>query len=210
MKTLRIPLAFALAFCCVPGHAQTVPTPKEFYFDEDVATTRAIVAVAGEGDAVVDRLAAAIQRRPQDVEARAQLARVALRSGRPELGNELYRAAQANARNNARLLRTVSWNYGWDLYRAGEPQAAIDQWASLLNGWPSAPSWQPPTLALGFWALGRRDDAVRWYAAAVRTEPALWRDPANYPRLLPDWTPEEHRVLAEIRAAWEASPPAWP
>lgn len=210
MKTLRIPLAFGLALYCILGHAQTLSEPKEFYFDQDASTTRAIVAVPGEGDAVVDRLAANVQRRPQDAESRAQLARIAMQDGRQELGGELYRAAQQVARGNARMLRAVTWNHGWDLYRAGQPQAALDQWAMLLGGWPTAPAWQPPTLALVLWTLGRRDEAVRWYAAAARTEPTAWRDPANFPSLLPGWTDEERKVLGEVFEAWNANPPTWP
>lgn len=209
MKTLRIPLAFGLALYCILGHAQTLSEPKEFYFDQDASTTRAIVAIAGEGEDVVARLATTMQRRGQDIDARAQLAGIAMRENRHELGNELYRAAQQNARNNVRAMRSVTWNYGWDLYRAGQPQAALDQWSSLLGGWPATPAWQPPTLALALWTLGRREEAVKWYAAAVRTEPSQWRDATQYPALLPDWTDEERRVLAEILAAWEADPPAW-
>ena len=58
MKTLRIPLAFGLALYCILGHAQTLSEPKEFYFDQDASTTRAIVAMAGEGEAMIERLAA--------------------------------------------------------------------------------------------------------------------------------------------------------
>ncbi|HET6395458.1 MAG TPA: tetratricopeptide repeat protein [Pseudoxanthomonas sp.] len=206
----RMTTFLGLVLCCAGVHAQSLPAPREFYFDEDPNTTRAIVAVQGEGEAVVDRLAAAVQRRPGDAEARAQLARVAMRSGRTELGEELYRAAQRNAAGNARLARAVTWNYAWDLYLAGQAQRALEQWQSLIGGWPSAPSWQPPTLALALWKLDRREEAVAWYAAAVRTEPQLWNDAAHFPRLLPDWREEDRAVLAEVLAAWQAAPPPWP
>ncbi|MEE7546775.1 tetratricopeptide repeat protein, partial [Xanthomonas sp. Kuri4-1] len=62
---------------CLGVQAQGLPKPKEFYFDEDRTTTRPIVAVAGQGDAVVDRLAAIVQRDPRAVEARAQLGALA-------------------------------------------------------------------------------------------------------------------------------------
>src|SRR3546814_12545214 len=82
----------------------------------------------------------------------------------------------------------------------------ISDWSSdvcssdLLSRWREAgietynnPGWVPPTLALGLWTLDRREEAVQWYAAAVRTEPMHWRDPANLPALLPDRS-EERRV----------------
>lgn len=207
---LRVPLAVVLASFAVLAHAQAVPAPREFYFDQDAGTTRAIVAVPGEGEAMIERLAATVQRRPSDVESRAQLARVAMLDGRRELGEELYRTAQRNAGSNQRLLRTVTWNYAWDLYRAGDAAAALAQWQGLLGGWPAAADWQPPTLALALWKAGYRREAVAWYAAAVRTEPQLWRDAANYPQLLPDWREDERATLAEVLAAWQADPPAWP
>ena len=209
MKKLRFPLALGLALCSLLAQAQSLPAPKEFYFDDDASTTRALVAIPGEGDAVVDRLAANVERKPSDVESRVQLARIAMRTGRPELGDELYRAAQQNSARNQRLARTVTWNYGWDLYRAGEYQRALEQWHKLLGGWPSTPSWQPPTLALVLWKLGHKPEAVAWYAAAVRTEPQQWSSAANYARLLPDWREEDRAALAEVLAAWQADPPAW-
>ena len=71
-------------------------------------------------------------------------------------------------------------------------------------------SWVPPTLALALWKLDRRDEAVSWYAAAVRTEPEQWNNAANFPQLLPQWKDEERATLAEVLQAWAAKPPAWP
>ena len=68
----------------------------------------------------------------------------------------------------------------------------------------------PPTLALVLWDLDRKAEATQWYAAAVRTEPLLWGNPANFPTLLPGWSEPERKRLAEVFAAWQADPPAWP
>ncbi|UWX03984.1 tetratricopeptide repeat protein [Pseudoxanthomonas sp. NC8] len=209
MKNLRIPLALGLALCSLLARAQSLPAPKEFYFDADPQTTRAIVVLPGEDDAVVDQLAATVARKPGDIESRVQLAHIAWKSGRSELGDELYRAAQKNAGNNQRLTRAVT-NYAWDLYRAGEPQRALDQWQKLLGGWPGTPGWQPPTLALALWKLGYKAEAVAWYAAAVRTEPERWSGVADYARQLPDWREDERTTLAEVHAALQANPPALP
>jgi hypothetical protein len=65
-------------------------------------------------------------------------------------------------------------------------------------------------MALSLWSLNRKAEAVQWYAAAVRTEPGLWNDPANYPRLLPDWREQDRQRLIEVYNAWAANPPAWP
>ena len=94
--------------------------------------------------------------------------------------------------------------------RQGDVEAALQQWSELVSGRLVKPAWAPPTLALALWRLDRKPEAVRWYAAAVRTEPALWRDPARLPALLPDWTEADRALLGEVLAAWSADPPPWP
>ncbi|MET0290360.1 MAG: tetratricopeptide repeat protein, partial [Pseudoxanthomonas sp.] len=65
-------------------------------------------------------------------------------------------------------------------------------------------------LSVVLWQLDRKDEAVKWYAAAVRTEPGQWSTTADYAHLLPGWTDAERATLAQVQAAWEAAPPAWP
>jgi tetratricopeptide (TPR) repeat protein len=205
----RLALAAALGMAALTAQAQTLTKPKEFYFDEDRNTARLIVTVAGEGEPLAEQLVKQIERNRNRVEATAQLAHVAIGQGRVELGEKLYQEALASTEGRGTLGRAVRWNYGWDLYRLDQKPAALAQWAELANGFGS-PSWVPPTLALALWDLDRKDEAKQWYAAAVRTEPLLWGDPANFPTLLPDWTDPERKRLAEVFAAWQAEPPAWP
>ena len=191
--------------------AQTLPAPAEFYFDDDTRTASPVVAIAGNDDETHARLMQLIDRNSRNADqARAQLAQALMRSGREETGRALYAQALDSLSPRSPQRGAVHWNYGWDLYRAGHHQDALDQWRQALEGRLLRPSWAPPTLALALWSTGRRDEAVRWYAAAVRTEPTLWSDPARYPTLLPDWTAAERATLAEVFAAWRAAPPAWP
>ncbi len=191
-------------------HAHGLPKPKEFYFDEDRTTAKAVVAVPGQGDVVVDRLAAMVQRDGRAAEPRAQLAAMAYAGGRTQLGDELYQAAISQAAVGSQIYRSIVWNYGWDLLRADQPDKALQQWAILANGRPATPEWLPTTLALGLWRAGRKQEAVEWYAAAVRTWPDRWGTTASYASLLPDWRDAERATLAEVFAAWQANPPAFP
>lgn len=203
-------LALALALWGFAAGAQSLPKPKEFYFDEDRGVTRPVVAIDGlEGEALAEQLVKARERGRKAVEATAQLAHVAIAGGRAELGKSLYQQALGSVQPGGTLWRSISWNYGWDLYRLGESEAALAQWAGAVNG-VGAPTWVPPTLALGLWSVDRKAEALQWYAAAVRTEPTLWNDAANFARLLPEWTEAERNRLAEVHAAWQADPPAWP
>ena len=195
---------------CSIASAENLPKPSEFYFDEDRGTTRLVVALQGEGDALVDRLVAQIQRDPQATEERAQLAHLAMEGGRRELADQLYQAALARMSANSQQYRGLVWNYGWDLYHAGDAQGALDQWSKIVNGRPTGADWLPPTLALALWKLGRKDEAVAWFAAAVRTWPNQWNSAEDFARLLPQWRDEDRADLVQVLAAWQANPPAWP
>lgn len=202
-------LATVLASAALSVNAQTVPKPKEFYFDEDKFAVREIVVVQGEGEALVQALVRERERGRKATEATAQLAHVAFTEGRVDLGKQLYSQLLSTSDANGSLGRAFRWNYGWDLYRIGEHQAALGQWLPLL-GTAGGPSWVPPTLALVLWKLDRKAEAVQWYGAAVRTEPLLWTDARNYATLLPAWRQEDRDTLAEVFGAWQTNPPRWP
>ena len=189
--------------------AQELPRPKEFYFEPDTELTQLIELYPGSDDATIDLLIKARDRGRRDgVLATVQLARIAYAAGRADTGAALYDEARQRP-EGVRMRGSLHWNHGWDLYRSGDIPAALEQWriagAERLKG----PAWLPPTLALGLWQLDRRDEAVSWYAAAVRTEPQLWSAP-DLARLLPDWTEGDREILARVVAAWQVAPPSWP
>lgn len=204
--TLLLPFA---AFAQEMPAPIPVPAPEEFYFDEDAATTQPVVAL--EGDPVdVERLVRLMERGGRDAdEATAQLAHLAMTSGREETGDRLYRRLLGELTPRSTLGHAVRWNYAWDLYRSGDPRAALRQWLAAFEGRLTRPDWVPTTLALALWRLDRREEALDWYAAAVRTHPGRWRDP-ELASLLPDWREDERALLAEVHAAWKQAPPSWP
>lgn len=190
--------------------AQELPKPAEFYFEADTLAVRPIMVMRDTGDAATQYLARVIQRDPRAVAERAQLGHIAMELGRVELGRQLYADALARVTTNSSLFRAIMWNYGWDLYRSGDDEAALNHWRQLITARNTTASWIPPTLALVLWSLDRKDEAVQWYAAAVRTEPEQWSSTGQYVKLLPEWQPSERATLAEVHAAWVANPPTWP
>jgi len=202
-------LATVLALSVFSAQAQNVPKPKEFYFDEDKTTARSIIVVEGEGEVQVRALVQERERGRRQVEATAQLARIAFADGRSELGAQLYEQALASTDVKGTLGRSIRWNFGWDLYRAGKVESALGHWIEVASVYGS-PSWAPPTLALALWKLGRKDEAVQWFGAAVRTEPTQWTDARNFAAQLPDWRQEDRDTLAEVLGAWQVNPPTWP
>jgi Tfp pilus assembly protein PilF len=169
-----------------------------------------VVVQQSQGDALVAQLLKQRERGRRVVEATVQLASVAIAQGRTELGEQLYREALKDAPVQSSVGRGVRWNYGWDLLRQGQPEAALEQWQAAAGSTLSKPSWLPPSYALALWRLGQKEQAVQWYAAAVRTEPSQWSDSSRYAQLLPQWREDERASLAEVQQAWAAAPPAWP
>jgi len=189
--------------------AQSLPTLQEFYFDDDTAAAAPQVVAADAPD-LVDQLAKQRERGRKALDATVQLASVAYAQGRPELGAQLYIEAEKEAGANSLPGRMVRWNKGWDLYRSGNIDGALSAWHDAQAGMRGNPSWVPPTLALALWTQGRKDEAVKWYAAAVRTEPQQWSSSAGYAQQLPTWRDSERATLAEVQQAWATNPPAWP
>ena len=190
------------------AQSAALPKPAEFYFDEDAASMRPVLELRDRSPEAIERLTRGLARRPSAQET-AQLAHYAMQAGQADTGRRLYRQALGLIDSTSALWKPITWNYGWDLYRAGDGEGAFIQWAALAGRGGNA-SWMPPTYALVLWTLGRREDAVRWYAAAVRTEPSQWSTTAQYARLLPQWRDEERAALAEVQAAWAADRPSWP
>lgn len=210
MKTLKLrtlALAGSLLLSPLVLQAQTLPTPAEFYFDEDRAAQRVLDNQRGEGDALVSRLLRSIERDPRAWGAMARLGDIALSSGRQEVGRDFYARAIAGAGDRHGLSRSLRWHYGWALYRAGDAEAALEQWAELVAVGGVRGQWMPPTLALVLWKLDRKPEAIQWYAAAVRTEPDQWTSPTDLSALLPQWRAEEHATLLEVQRAWAANLP---
>lgn len=209
--TKRIAAGAMVLACMVFSsvQAQSLPKIAEFYFDEDVAA-KPIVAVPAEQADAVDQLMKLRERGRKGFEATVQLAGVAYSEGRAELGEKLYQEALGSVSGNSTQARSVRWNQGWDLYRHGDANTALAHWIRAAEDVRGNPSWLPQTLALVLWKLDRKDEAVAWYAAAVRTEPQQWNDPAQFARLLPQWRDGERAQLAQVQQAWAVNPPAWP
>src|SRR3546814_19472946 len=108
------------------------------------------------------------------------------------------------------MRQAVLWTHGWDLYRGGDAAAALSRWREAGIETYNNPGWVPPTLALGLWTPDRREEAVQWYAAAVRTDPMHWLDPANLPALLPDGREADPATLPQAAAAGAKAPPPRP
>ncbi|MBT2747229.1 MULTISPECIES: tetratricopeptide repeat protein [unclassified Lysobacter] len=210
IRNLLLAAALATALASGAAGAQNLPKPNEFYFDADAQTVKPVIAVRETGEAAMERLAKILERKAHAPNEAAQLGHLAMEAGRNELGRQLYARALREVDSGSTYWRSITWNYAWDLYRSGAGEEAFRQWTTLHNARTVNASWMPPTYAVALWTLGRKDEAVQWYAAAVRSEPDQWRDTSAYASLLPDWRAADRATLGEVQKAWTANPPAWP
>lgn len=210
IRKLLLASALAAALASGPAGAQSLPKPNEFYFDADAQTARPVIAVRETGEAAMDRLAKILERKSHAPNEAAQLGHLAMEAGRTELGRQLYARALREVDSGSTYWRSINWNYAWDLYHAGAAEDAFRILVTLHNARSVNAGWMPPTYAVVLWSLGRKDEALQWYAAAVRTEPDQWRDSSRYAELLPNWREADRATLAEVQKAWAANPPAWP
>lgn len=211
-ELLGLCLGLGALAAALPAPAQGLMRPAEFYFDDDRLTTRPFEPLDESqiSEGVVRTLLRQPIRDRRAAEALGRVAHTAIASGRVELGRSLYERALSDLGQNHGSTRQLLWNLAWDLQRAGQHEAALERWTELVGSRSSRASWIPPTLALSLWQADRREEALHWYAAAVRTEPGLWTTPGDFAALLPDWRTEDRAVLVRVHAAWAANPPAWP
>lgn len=211
VRTLVLALGLAMSHAvAAQSTAPSLPKVAEFYFDEDVRALKPLIAPGQDTPAELERIIKKAERDPKAVLELAQLGHLAMTGGRVDTGREMYSRALARINRSHPLWRQVVWNHAWDQFRAGDASVALQEWAELSSGTRTNPSWMPTTYALALWTVGRRDEAVQWYAAAVRTQPDAWRSTEGYARLLPDWKDTERAILAEVHDAWLAKPPRWP
>ena len=129
---VRVCAPFLLLCLASWAHAQELPRISEFYFDEDTLVARPIVAIEGDDEATIAKLVKTMERGGRHVDkAIAQLAHIAMASGRTDTGKVLYARAM-DAASSSVMRNSIAWNHGWDLYRAGDYEGALEQWAQAF------------------------------------------------------------------------------
>ncbi len=129
---VRVCAPFLLLCLASWAHAQELPRISEFYFDEDTLVARPIVAIEGDDEATIAKLVKTMERGGRHVDkAIAQLAHIAMASGRTDTGKVLYARAM-DAASSSVMRNSIAWNHGWDLYRAGDYEGALEQWVQAF------------------------------------------------------------------------------
>jgi tetratricopeptide (TPR) repeat protein len=183
--------------------AQSAVAPADEYVDQDAA---AIAFHPGPGRFANYRRAidAHLRENPRNVTALAQRAYIHYATGYLEHGERDYSRALELASDDPVLQRRVLWSWGWSLWIAEQPQAALQQWQRAEKQHGGRPFWVPYTYALAYWQLEQRDLAVAFYAAAVRSD-ARWGSEAGFQEKTEHWRDSERAIGRELLAAWTAA-----
>jgi tetratricopeptide (TPR) repeat protein len=151
------------------------------------------------------RLEREIAATPEHVGLVAELAHVQALRGKRDESRASYARATALAGTDAELLRHVEWSRGWSLVNLDDPRGALAAWAEAARLHGGTPHWVPYTYALGLWALGERDAALRWYDAAVASYPEEWGTRRGMNAMTAHWNPKERALMKALFATWDAA-----
>ncbi|WP_454259440.1 hypothetical protein [Pseudoxanthomonas mexicana] len=208
-------LAVVLVSVVFSAHAQSVPKPKEFYFDEDKTMARPIVVVEGPREKPRCRHSCANATVAADMlEATAQLAHIAFSDGRTDLGGQLYQQALAQTD-----VKGATWGAAVQVELRVGPLIARARVEPALTRWVEAcQCLRDRTLVgaahVGAGAVAPGPEAgsgrlVRRCCAHGTRRSGPTR--ATSPRIAPRLEAQEDRdTLAEVLGAWQANPPTWP
>lgn len=142
-----------------------------------------------------------LQRHPRNVAARVHRAYLLDRAGDHERARRDYAAALDAAVPNGLEHRHILWSRGWSRYDMGDVAGALDDWRESVRLHGGRPFWAPYTLALAYWTLDDRAQALAWYAAAVDSN-AQWGAEAGMEDRTRQWRPEQRERMRALFEAW--------
>lgn len=181
-----------------------LPPPAASYVDEDPAAIAVVIVDPSRSDLMqrLDQLA----REPKNAwKAHAQRGfQYGLRGQREKLAGDFAAAAQ-ELPNDPFAPRILAWQHGWALFEAGDYAGAIARWQDAERAHGGHPSWVPYTYAVALWRMGRRDEALAYYAAAARSAPDRWGSKAGLERIARKWNKAELTAANELYEAWATS-----
>jgi tetratricopeptide (TPR) repeat protein len=196
----------ALLFSCAAAAADTTPLPPPAarYVDEDPAAT-AIVLVNPSRSDVMQRLDQLVREPKNAWKARAQRGFLyGIRGEREKLDRD-YSAAAEKLPDDPYAPRILAWQHGWALFEAGDYAAALARWQEAERAHGGHPSWVPYTFAVALWRMDRREEALAYYAAAVRSAPERWGSKAGLASITTKWHKPELEAAEALLEAWTAS-----
>lgn len=121
--------------------------------------------------------------------------------GRPRAARAAFTEALASAKGSAERRRVLD-SAGWAELNLGNPRAALARWKEAAKIEDSPHWWRHHTLAVGYWAVGRKQEALAEYDLAAKAHPeffATWKNLVAYTGF---WTWKEKQTIYPLYDAW--------
>jgi tetratricopeptide (TPR) repeat protein len=113
-------------------------------------------------------------------------------------------AARSHAGRRTLVLRHVLWSAGWSYLNLGDYESAARAWTESAQLHGGQPFWLPYSMAVLAELDGQRELAIRWYAAAVRSQPR-WGSAEGVARSTWYWQRKESEAMDRVFHAWRAA-----
>lgn len=119
-------------------------------------------------------LKARLRGNPDDADAAMDLGVLAAQS-RSSRFSRYFQQAEALIGDDPDRRRRLSWARGHACMAGGDADCALRHWHDAASAFSGHPRWVPAAYAYALWGLDRKDQAIDWYAAAVRADVRLGR-----------------------------------
>lgn len=190
-----------VAVCCVAANL-SAQDAKYVYQDRDPAASYLVTPPGGRArfKAAIE---ASLRKNPKNSAALTHRAYYFNDTGDTQRALRDFDAALAASDVASVQARHVYWSRGWARYDNGEVAAAIADWreAARLHG--GSPYWLPYTLALGYWTMGERDEALRWFDMAVASQ-AVFATDEGIREKIRNWDERQQENMMALHQAWKA------
>jgi len=97
----------------------------------------------------------------------------------------------------------IHWSYGWALFNLSDYGKALSEWNHVIGHTPRRPWWVGHTLAICYWQLGDRAEAVKYYDEAVQRNPGRFSTKRGLMGYTDFWTEKERAVIGAVFDAWD-------
>jgi len=194
-----------LSFSLLLSDVAAADPTATLHADPDPAATYLVIP-SGKRAAHRNMINAAIQKNHRNSVALSHRAYLFAEGDDPVRAKRDFDAALEYAGQDPVFRRHVLWSRGWVNYDLGSVDVALQDWTKAQQLHGGHPYWVTYTYALGYWTMGSRELALRWFDATVRAIPA-WGTDAGFEQKIKYWRPHQQTQMRALFAEWRSRHP---
>lgn len=173
------------------------PTGIDFLDADPMAMDESLVQGVHNQATLIRALKARLRRNPSDADATMDLGLLAAQSG--DGFAHYFERAEALVDDDSNRRRRLAWARGHACAAGGDAECALRHWHAAASAFGGDARWVPAAYSYALWGLGRTEQAIDWYAAAVRADARLGR--GEHAALVGVGT-ELNRLSRDLFSAW--------